>query len=264
MSIPAYLVLGTPGSGRCGVVDDVIAKAMGENDFCAVFISRNEAPTDFDKKIASAPNAGFVHYAGLENAAEKMLALDENKITHVFYIADSTKSLADEVENFKLLVDGGKIRLARIWSLIDCGMLYFFQNETQAYADALSHFADCLLLSRRSYVPNKFVNDLMLRYEKMRQPHLVELVDKNFRVAHPIELLIEEARRITMIFDDFDPIDELDLDEENLPEEPFSLERKPDPYMLRLNNGMRAKPLPDVSEYAAKARELESAENENL
>ena len=56
----------------------------------------------------------------------------------------------------------------------------------------------------------------------------------------------------------------LDLDEENLPEEPFSLERKPDPYMLRLNNGMRAKPLPDVSEYAAKARELESAENENL
>ena len=67
-----------------------------------------------------------------------------------------------------------------------------------------------------------------------------------------------------MIFDDFDPIDELDLDEENLPEEPFSLERKPDPYMLRLNNGMRAKPLPDVSEYAAKARELESAENENL
>ena len=86
---------------------------------------------------------------------------------------------------------------------------------------------------------------------------MIEFVDKNFQVANPIELMIEEARRITMIFDDFDPIDDLDLDGENLPEEPFSLERKPDPYLARLPNGQRQKPIPDVSQYAAAAREAE-------
>ena len=56
MSIPAYLILGTPTSGRCGICADVIYKALGDDDFCGVFISENEARTDFDKKIVfSAP-----------------------------------------------------------------------------------------------------------------------------------------------------------------------------------------------------------------
>ena len=46
----------------------------------------------------------------------------------------------------------------------------------------------------------------------MRRPHVVEYVDKNFRTKNPIELLIDEARRISMFFDEFDPVDELELD----------------------------------------------------
>ena len=56
-----------------------------------------------------------------------------------------------------------------------------------------------------------------------------------------------------MLFDDYDLIDDLEFDEENLPEEPFSLERKPDPYLEKLQNGNRKNPIPDVSEYAKKA-----------
>lgn len=137
MSIPAYLILGSQTSGRCGVCADVIFKALGDDDFCGVFISKNETPTEFDKKIASAPIAGFVNYKDAEDAREKIAALDESRFTHVFYIADSTKNLADEIEEFKKTVDCGKIRLARIWSVLDCATVVRHPNECMPYADAL-------------------------------------------------------------------------------------------------------------------------------
>lgn len=257
MSIPAYLILGTPTSGRCGICADVIYKALGDDDFCGVFISENEARTDFDKKIASAPNAGFVRYSDAADARAKIDALDESRFTHVFYVADSSKNPADEIEEFKKTVDCGKIRLARIWSVLDCATLVRHRDECAPYADALAHFADCMLLSRRSGVPNRDIADIKSRYEKLCYPMRFELVDKKFEVANPVELLIEEARRISMLFDDIDPIDELDIDENNIPDEPFSLERKPDPYMERLANGARVKQIPDIREYVMETRESE-------
>ena len=263
MSIPAYLILGSPACGRRGIACDIVEKALGDDDFCCVFVADDENPSDFDKRIAGAPNAGIVKYSGFADATAKIAALDESKITSIIFVAASSENVADSVENFKAIVGDGKIRLARIWSVLDCHMLKMFPDETFTYADALSHFADCLLLSRRSGVSNREVNDIKLRYEKMCRPHIIELVDKNFQVSNPIELMIEEARRITMVFDDFDPIDDLDLDGENLPEEPFSLERKPDPYLARLPNGLRQKPIPNVCEYAAAAREAEKKDAES-
>lgn len=253
MSIPAYLILGSPSSGRCGIAHGVISSALGDDDFCGVFISENETHTEFDKQIASSPISGFMRYSDAENAAEKISKLDENKFTQVFYIADSSRNLADSIEDFKKILDGGRIRLARIWSVFDCLMFEKFPRETAPWFDALSHFADCVLLSNRSGVPNKTVADIKTRYEKMCHPHLFVNVDKNFNVSNPMEILLEEARRISMFFDDVDPLDELDLDEDNLPEEPFSLELKPDPYLERNQNGARSREIPDVSEYAKKA-----------
>ena len=264
MCIPAYLILGSQSSGRCGVCAYVIFKALGDDDFCGVFISKNETPTEFDKKIASAPIAGFVNYKDAEDAREKIAALDESRFTHVFYIADSTKNLADEIEEFKKTVDCGKIRLARIWSVLDCATVVRHPNECMPYADALAHFADCMLLSRRNGVPNKEVDNIKARYEKLCYPMLTELVNKKFEVSRPIDLLIEEARRITVMFDDIDPIDELEIDENNIPEEPFNLERKTDPYMQKAANGMRIKPIPNIAEYALETREFEKKQNEEI
>ena len=264
MSIPAYLILGSPTSGRCGVCADVIFKALGDDDFCGVFISKNETPTEFDRKIASAPIAGFVNYSDAEDARAKIAGLDESRFTHVFYIADSTKNMADEIEDFKKTVDCGKIRLARIWSVLDCATLARYPNECAPYADALAHFADCMLLSRRTGVPNREIDSIKSRYEKLCYPMKFELVNKRFEVSNPIELLIEEARRISMLFDDIDPVDDLDIDENNIPDEPFNLERKPDPYMQRAANGMRLKPIPDISEYARETREFERKNDEKI
>ena len=120
-----------------------------------------------------------------------------------------------------------------------------FPKQTAKYVDMLSHFADCVLLSRRSGASGRSVEELKAQWEKMRRPHVVEYVDKNFRTKNPIELLI-------------DPVDELELDAENLPEEPFSLERKPDPYLARLPGGMRADPVENPAQYALKARMMEN------
>ncbi|MBQ6534172.1 MAG: hypothetical protein IJI37_03300 [Opitutales bacterium] len=259
MAIPAYLIIGSPTSGRCGVCADVIFKALGDDDFCAVFVSDNETRTEFDAKIASAPIAGFVRYSDAEDARAKIAKLDESRITHVFYIADSTKNLADEIEEFKKTVDCGKIRLARIWGVLDCAAVVRHKKECMPYADALAHFSDCLLLSRRSGVPNREVEDVKLRYEKLRYPMMVEYVDKNFRVSRPMELLVDEARRISMLFDDIDPVDELDIDGDDIPVEPFDLARKPDPYIERLAGGARAKAVPDISQCAREAREFEES-----
>ena len=62
-------------------------------------------------------------------------------------------------------------------------------------------------------------------------------------------LLFPEARRLSLIFEDIDPVDQLELDEENLPEEPFTLENKPDPYFERNLGGQRRKPVPEVSAF---------------
>ena len=264
MSIPAYFIIGSQTSGRRGICASIIAKALNDDDFCTVFVSNNEKQSEFDNKIVNAQNAGIVNYSDADDAREKIASLDEDRITHVFYIADSTKNLADEIEEFKKTIDYGNIRLARIWGVLDCATILKNQRECMPYADALAHFSDCLLLSRRSFISNKDVDELKLRYEKLRYPMMVEFINKKFDSSRPIELLIEEARRISMLFDDIDPIDELDFDDDDIPDEPFDLTRKPDPYMERLANGQRIKTIPDISEFAQQTRTLEQTQNEKI
>lgn len=253
MSIPCYLVLGTPQSGRRPLVGGVVKNAMGEGDFCAVFVSGREAPSSADAGLENCENAEFVRYDSPDDALEKLSSLDESRVTNVFFVADSHANLADQIEDFSRIVkESPRIRLARIWGVLDCAMLARFPKECEAYADAVSHFADCLLLSNRTgNAANKAANDVVVRYRKMCRPHLVEMLDKHFCADNPMEILVEEARRITMVFDEFSPEDDLDFDD--IPDEPFSLERKPDPYLEAYANGIRKKPVPDVLRYACDA-----------
>ena len=76
MQIPAYLVIGTPTSGRRGVVWDAVERGSMEGEFSAVFVSSGETPSDFDAAIAGADNAGIIKYSDAADAAEKLGALD--------------------------------------------------------------------------------------------------------------------------------------------------------------------------------------------
>ena len=61
MQIPAYYIMGTPTSGRRGIVRDAIERGSMDGDFSVVFVSENEKPSESDASIAKADNAGIVN-----------------------------------------------------------------------------------------------------------------------------------------------------------------------------------------------------------
>lgn len=257
MAIPAYLILSTPRAGRRALCLDACKNAFEGANVCA-FIAEGEPPAPEDEELAKLGGVSVARYSGGEDALEKICALDEANVGIVLFLADSAGNLADEVESFKRIADAGKIRLARVWSIVDCKLNMVCAKKAEPYFDALSHFADCLLFSRRGGVPKNFTQALKDKYARDCRPHLMIDMDKFGRVENAMEIAEEQARRISMLFDEFDPADELDIDGDNLPDEPFSLERKPDPYLERTIGGARKNPVPELFADAMKIHENEN------
>ncbi len=256
MPLPSYLILGSATSGRRGLVFNTLKNADGEG-MNAVFISKSESRSEFDAKLESLSNVRLFQYEDMGRLSEKLIAAGEAGAKRAFIIADSSIPPSNAVECFKIALDSGCARLVRIWGVLDCSAAAMFPRECADYADALSHFCDCVIFTRRSGISNKTASEFSEHWRKQCKPLLCVLADKNFNIANPEELLVDEARRICMVFDDIDPIFELEIDEDKLPEEPFSLERKPDPFLERTPSGARAKPVENISKYSLIARERE-------
>jgi len=245
--IDTVILLGSPNSGRRGVIANCLEMAVSDESHVAILISESECESESEKNISKFPYAKILKYKDSQDAKEQILALEN--IDMLFYVADSNQNVIDELEFLKNLNESNVIHLVRIWSFIDCKLFLEHGDKVASYYDALSHFCDCMLLSNRSDLKNAQVEEIIKRYTKMCHPHLIAYVKKDFKCDNPALLLIDEARRISMAFDAYDPIDELDLDEENLPEEPFDLSKKDDPYFVRLENGMRAKTVPLINTF---------------
>ncbi len=241
----AYLILGSRNSTRRAILCDLIARGLGAESRPVVLISANEDVSNFDEPLQELSNVKKYENNALELARD--LAEDV-----VFYLADASKNIADEIENFKEICDAGIFRLVRIISVFDCALWASNFDECAPFFDALSHFSDAVILANRSGVSGKFVNEIKKRYKQMCQPHVFQLAMKNGEVENACMLLIDETRRISMAFDDYDPLDELELDEDTLPDEPFTVEKKIDPYLERLDNGLRRNPILNGDELIAK------------
>ena len=245
----AYLILGTRNCGRRASLCDLISRGLGGEARAGVLISANEDSSEFDAPLAEL--AEVKKYASCAEAAE--LAREfEGGADAVFYVADASKNLADEIEAFKEICDAGVFRLVRIFGFFDCSLYAAAFDECAPFYDAMSHFCDVVILSNRAGVSGKAVNEIKKRYVQKCQPHTFAPAAKNGALENPCMLLIDEPRRLTMAFDDFDPLDELELDEDTLPDEPFTIERKPEPYFERLENGARRNPIPNGDELIAK------------
>jgi len=72
-------------------------------------------------------------------------------------------------------------------------------------------------------------------------------------LPNPAELIEGEPRRMSLVLDDLDAVDEMEFDEDNLPEEPFDLVRKTDPYFERDMHGRRVLGLPDITQVLREA-----------
>ncbi|MFI3290545.1 MAG: hypothetical protein R3Y46_01545 [Opitutales bacterium] len=249
MAIDTYMLIGTPYTGRKNIVKECFEKVITDSEKTLVLLSKDEAGLDtYIESLKKFENAVVFVYQDKEEARD--FIANEQNAQWLFYIANPSENLADEMEFAKELNEYQLIRMVRILGFVDCNLYASKWNDVENYYDALSHFSDCLMLSNRSNLQNNHIEAIKKRYEKMYRPHRVYLIDKNHRTSDINFLMIDEARRMTFIFDDHDAIDDLDLDEDSLPVEPFDLKKKEDEYLLRIDTGVRAKAIDNIFEIA--------------
>jgi hypothetical protein len=243
-----YLVLGLPGSGRDEVVFNLIESGIGDGQPVTVYHAAGEAT---DGGMAAHPSITRVPYTFKKDhfvIAPKTEPAEEPEAA--FFLTDGRASVIDQIEAFPAWLATRGWELARILLVVDCALAAAHPKVVE-WHEACVHFSDCVLLNRRNAACHVWAQNFQKKFAEARYPCVFVPV-KQGRVPNALLVLFPEARRLTLVFDNIDPVDELDLDEENLPEEPFTLENKVDPYFERLLSGHRVKPVPDVSAFLAK------------
>lgn len=242
MSAKVYIILGTPGSDRREIIYDLIEGSSESNAKTDVYIHENEI--GFPKRA---------EFAALKNTT--IFSWDDNLPTNdseyadedrIFIITNGIESPIDQLEMIKKWLKRNDLALTRIISIINCSLLHK-EEDLAPYYEALVHFSDYVLLNKRAGVPERFIKDLLDKFEKQKLPCRFELV-KNNRVSNPYDVLENEARRISHFFDPFE-VEDLEIDENNLPEGPFDIKPQDDKYMARHEKGERIINLPSVKDF---------------
>ena len=215
-----YLILGAPDSGRREIVLDIMAEGLPDKASSLALVHGN---------LPQEPQ--FAAWSWEKSAFHLPDEATDPKITHLFLILSPTLDLADQIEAIlELLSTQDELSLGRIIFVVRCNLLKDASVDLQSWYDACAHFSDVALLHRREGVSNRIIRDFEQRYQSMRYPMLVELTRKN-RVANPARILDPTPRRISHAFDPIDiegPTNTTTID----------------PYLERLPNSQRTKPIP--------------------
>jgi len=244
-----YLILGPPGAGRRDVVADLLEDGAPNETSVLVFSPEDEPTSPMDERIAAFPNVTVAPWRLRDGRLrhDSISAAD-----HVFILAPGRANPADAAEAAKGWMDKNGCRLARILTVVDCGLLQDCPDALP-WIDACVHFSDIVLLNRRERVSNRWVQDFRDRYERARYPCHFRFVKKG-RTPNPLEILEPEARRISLYFDEYVPIEEDEIEEER----PDDL--REDPYIERLASGQRAKPVPEIGKILDRRKRERSGE----
>ena len=138
-------------------------------------------------------------------------------------------------------------QVQRIVTVVDCPLTQRHPDVAR-WLEPCVHFADVVVLNRRWEVPGQWVNKFLEPYEADFYPCLFVNLLKNGTLTNPAMLIEGEPLRRTHIFDDIDAVDEMEFDEDNLPDEPFDLVRQPDKYFARDELGRRILNVPEMGE----------------
>lgn len=239
-----YLILGAPGSGRRDCVRDLIEGGFDKTASIHVAYSSAEEDAGADEQLAARQPTSVQRYESLDAID---IPVDAEA---AFIVTDGRTSQIDQLEFFTHWQRNNPHHpLARIITVVHCSLLE--KNPKLApWYEACIHFSDVVLLSKREGVENRWFTQFEEPYKKACYPCLFELVKKG-GVANPALILDPTPRRLSLAFDtDLDAIDFLEIDEDDLPEEPITLERPLDPYFLRgSESGPREKHLPDINDF---------------
>jgi hypothetical protein len=259
-----YIILGASGSGRMEVVGDMIESLRADSGQRTALI--------FHKDEVSPSAAASALRWSVEGGVAVLPQLPADADCAFLFLNGS----ADPVDQLEALVPlltatDGEYELARIMTIVNCQLLSA-NAPLRFWFDACIHFSDVVILHRREGVPNKWVGDFIKHYEKLHLPCLVVQARANGRLANPAEILVPEARRMSLAFelldvDDLpkDPLPDLDgveitdetgapldidelVEDDGVQDDPLPMEE----YFERDAAGRRKKALPDIRPFLAK------------
>lgn len=252
-----YFILGTPGSGRRGIVRDLIENGLGAEDRALVLVAESEPADLADAKLTALPNVEVRAWHWSEPA---LPAMKLPAGATVFFIADSQASPMDQLEALKPWLSSHGLELARIFTVVDCALAEK-QPVLRQWFDACIHFSDVVFLTHREGIPNKWLSDFIKHFKDEFFPcHFVQVKARG-NLATPLVWLDPTPRRVSQYFED-DYVDMSDLvveigDDEAEEGEKVEADEEdgiipPEPYFVRLGSGRREKEVPDLRDYLPK------------
>ena len=222
MNSQLFLILGAAGSGRAVF----LAGLLEENTRLIVHVDEKATAI-----AAGIPPENLVPWKWIEGCIA--IGGDIPPGSEIFFMAHGRESPVTLVEGIRDWMEGKPVELSRILTVVNCRLLY--ENEKLGgWYDACIHFSDVVLLGARKEVPNRWVDGFIDSYRSRNFPCIFRLVKKN-RVDRPAELLIPEARRISLAFED--------------PEDAWDDQGNPvvELYFERDEAGRRKKWVPEIS-----------------
>lgn len=252
-----YFILGSPGSGRRGIVRDLIENGLDSDERAAVLLSESEAPDAQEERLAGLANVELLRWrwTGPELPAVKLPA-----DATVFLFADPLASPIDQLEALKPWLERQGLELARIFTVVDCALAEK-QPVLRQWWDACIHFSDVVFLTNRAGVANKWLSDFLKHFKDERYPcHFVQVKTKG-DLPTPLVWLDPTPRRVSQYFED-DYVDLSDVvietgDEEDENGEPIEPGEDdgivpPEPYFVRQRSGRRDREVPDIRDLLPK------------
>lgn len=229
---PLIILLGASGSGRAVALKELATNAWPEGKKIRVLFEKSEAQEESDCWRFQKGEA-IIPQPGQEDAA--------------ILVTDGKSSPVDQMEAIHRALASSRWQCQRILTLVDCPLALRHHELTEWY-QACIHFSDVVILNRRWEVPGQWMSKFLEPYEADFYPCLFVNLLKNGTLNNPAAVIEGEPLRLSHIFDEIDAVDEMEFDEDNLPDEPFDLVRQPDKYFARDELGRRKISIPDISE----------------
>lgn len=241
-----YFVLGTPGSGRRGIVLDLIENGLAPDEPALVLLAQTEDSDPADEKLAARANLEVRRWSWDSKELPDQTLPERGA---VFFIAESRGDPMTQLEMLKPWLDRHHVELARVFTVVDC-QLAEKQPPLAAWFDACIYFSDVVFLTKREGVANKWLSAFIRRYEDQFYPaHFIQV--KKGGLANPAIVLDPTPRRVAQYFEEIEDLSgieiETDDDEDDAEEDEDA--PKPEPYFERNRSGRRVKELPDLRNY---------------
>lgn len=247
-SVPlVYLVLGTPGSGRRGVVRDLVENGFEAGEKTLVLVAEGEPGEPADADLAALANATVRRWQWQSPGFPEFSL---SGFAAVFLVADPFVSIVDQTEVLKpWLVDRGA-ELGRVITVVDCSLAEKVP-ALEGWFDACIHFSDVVLLTRREGVANKWLSDFLGKYRDQFYPcHFLQL--KKRGIENPALILDPSPRRVSQYFDETVELPDVEIETDDEDDEEEDEDATPeDPYFERMRGGRRVKEVPDLRDHLA-------------